>query len=170
MGPKLHDVRPISMWKERFFGPAVSFPYTDMAGKRQVYDRGKEQRLLDERHEKRSQRKQHLHLDFPEGKKRVRNNARIDYGEAESAEKMKRKDYDEFDDTGNEGFGGERKGSSDFEEKVKEFKEGSDFDEQRYNLDSSNINSPIAKKEIVFNCENSESKEFKSFEERIEVS
>ena len=67
--------------------------------------------------------------------------------EAESAQQI-RKSYEEFQNP------------NDFEEKATDFdenlKEKSEFDEQRYNVDSSNINSPVKKMEIHFNSDKCE--------------
>jgi hypothetical protein len=147
------DVRPINNWKEKFYGQVASFVYLDMNNKKQIYDKNKEQKNHEIQEQKLLQKKlkHQLQIDVKQSKKKTKNLSR-QYGELESAEKMKKNEYDEYDgnrtDTFNDGF--ERKSTADFDNKLKE---KSDFDDQRYNLDSSNINSPVIKKEILFNDE-----------------
>ena len=140
----------MNVWKEKFYGPCASFPYLDINNKRQTYDKAKERKTHENNeHNRLNNLKHKLQLDIKESKRRAKSLG-INYAEVESAEKMKKSDYEELEagvDTFNEALEGK---STDFEEKLKE---KSDFDDQRYNLDSSNINSPIIKKEIVFQSE-----------------
>lgn len=89
-------------------------------------------------------KKKKLQLDLKQKKNCEK--LRINYGESESAQKIKKNSIDENEEEDDR-----------LEEKTTnagEKNEQDGFEENRYSLDSTNINSPIIKKEIIFTNEN----------------
>ena len=133
----------------------------DMENHMQVYDKLKD-RAQESIEKKFNHKKLHLQLNLNTKKKKFYNNKNSDADqliihsteeENDSAQKMKKKDFVPFEESNHSNTYDEcleEKTTSDFDDKIKEKNE---FDDQRYQLDSSNINSPIIKKEIHFNKE-----------------
>lgn len=90
-------------------------------------------------------KKKKLHVDL--NKKKNCEKLRITYGESESAQKFKKKSNDE-----NEDYDDKLEEKTTNAGEKNEYQDG--FEENRYSLDSTNINSPIIKKEIIFTNEN----------------